>query len=43
MDNLASKKCVPCEGGMPALTPEEVKEYISQTPDWEVFNNKKIG
>lgn len=42
MQNLLSKKCVSCEGGMMPLTAEEVKKYLSQISDWKAFENKKI-
>lgn len=32
--SLASKHCKPCEGGEPALTPEQVQHYILETPQW---------
>jgi 4a-hydroxytetrahydrobiopterin dehydratase len=35
-DNLARKKCVPCEGGVAKLTPEQVQRLLSQVPGWEV-------
>lgn len=31
---LARKSCVPCEGGVPKLTPEEARGYLASTPDW---------
>lgn len=34
--DLISKHCVPCEGGVPALTAEEIGQYIAHTPEWEV-------
>jgi len=34
--NLSDKKCVPCEGGVPALTIEQVKGYLKQLRDWQV-------
>jgi hypothetical protein len=39
--DLSGKKCIPCEGGIPALTEKEIaelKKYISQ--DWKVVDNK---
>ncbi|MBI1866517.1 MAG: 4a-hydroxytetrahydrobiopterin dehydratase [Candidatus Staskawiczbacteria bacterium] len=36
---MASKKCVPCEGGVPALTDKEIKEYMTQLKEkWEVLD-----
>jgi len=34
MDDLRQKKCKPCEGGMPALTPGEVEVLRAQVPEW---------
>jgi len=32
---LRTKKCKPCEGGVLPLSPEEVKHYLSEVPEWE--------
>lgn len=41
--DLASKKCVPCEGGTPPLTAEEIRNLEGQiSGDWKVVENKKI-
>lgn len=42
MKNLATQKCVPCEGGAPPLKREEFEKYLSQVKDWEVVDDKKI-
>ncbi len=34
MSDLRSKTCRPCEGGEPALSPEQVQTFIGETPDW---------
>ena len=34
MSGLSSKKCVPCEGGAPALKPEAAKNLLAQLKDW---------
>ncbi len=31
---LLEKKCTPCRGGVPPLTPEEAEDYRRQAPDW---------
>lgn len=36
MSHLTSKKCVPCEGGVPTLTPEEVEKFNGEVPVWNV-------
>lgn len=38
MDNLLDKKCVPCEGGVPPLTSEEIQKYMPQLKEgWQVL------
>ncbi|MBI3890940.1 MAG: 4a-hydroxytetrahydrobiopterin dehydratase [Candidatus Wallbacteria bacterium] len=34
--DLASAKCVPCHGGVPALGEAAVRELALQTPGWDV-------
>lgn len=41
VDNLTSKQCKPCEGGMAPLTPTEVAELMRQLDEWE-FLGKSI-
>ena len=37
IDNLSEKKCIPCQGGVPILKPEEVEKYrVSIESEWEV-------
>lgn len=38
-DTLVQKKCVPCEGGVPKMTPDEVAAQLQELPDWEVTRN----
>ncbi len=38
---LVSKKCVPCEAGVPPLTPPEAKEYLRQVPGWTLDEDAK--
>lgn len=42
MSNLLSKKCVPCEGGVPTLTKEEIQKFLPEVPGWMVIEDKKI-
>ena len=35
-DELVRKTCVPCEGGVPPLSPTEVEELLKGMPDWHV-------
>ncbi len=37
MSDLAAKKCIPCSGGVPRMTPEEIREMRPHVPDWEVI------
>lgn len=40
MTELSNKKCVPCEGGVPKLTADEVDKLKSQlSNEWIVKNN----
>jgi 4a-hydroxytetrahydrobiopterin dehydratase len=38
---LAKKKCRPCEGGVPALSPDEVKKLSKDVPQWRIDANGK--
>ena len=43
MKNLSSKKCIPCEGGIPALDLLEIHKYQKKVDGWHVKpNDKKI-
>jgi 4a-hydroxytetrahydrobiopterin dehydratase len=41
-DTLTSKHCVPCEGGVPALTAEEIALLMTQLDGWSVDGVKKL-
>lgn len=34
--NLSDKKCIPCEGGVPTLTSEQIKPLLTQLKAWQV-------
>jgi 4a-hydroxytetrahydrobiopterin dehydratase len=36
METLAQRACVPCRGGVPPLTREQLEPLLEQIPDWEV-------
>ena len=38
---LLSKKCVPCEGGVPTIEHDEATTYLSATPEWTLANDSK--
>jgi 4a-hydroxytetrahydrobiopterin dehydratase len=44
VNDLTSKVCTPCQGGIPPLTPEEASEYISQAAGWKLIDDgRKIN
>jgi 4a-hydroxytetrahydrobiopterin dehydratase len=41
--DLTSKSCTPCRGGIPPLTSDEVESYHRDTPEWMVHDeNRRI-
>ena len=42
MSDLASKRCVPCEGGVPPLTKDRIAQLISQVDGWTVEGGHHI-
>lgn len=40
MDNLVSKKCVPCKIGTPPMPADQVNQFLKQVPNWKVSDNK---
>jgi 4a-hydroxytetrahydrobiopterin dehydratase len=42
MSELASKTCVPCRGGVPALKGAELEGLKKQLPEWEVVNGHHL-
>lgn len=40
--NLLDKKCKPCEGGMPSLTPAEIEPLFKEISGWSIVDNKQI-
>jgi len=39
-ESLQQKRCVPCEGGLLKLGPEEVVRFLQQIPDWREQGGK---
>jgi 4a-hydroxytetrahydrobiopterin dehydratase len=39
---LADKKCVPCRGGVPPLTAEQIRPLAVEVKDWSVVNNHHV-
>lgn len=42
MAGLAEKTCVPCRGGIPPLTAEEIRPLQAQVKEWAVVNNHHL-
>ena len=40
MSDLASKKCIPCEGNIPQFNAEEIHKYLKKVDGWDVKNDK---
>lgn len=36
MSKLASKRCIPCEGGIPPLAPKEIRNLLTQVTGWNI-------
>ena len=41
MKDLADKKCVPCEGGIPAFDINEIHKYLKKIDGWDVLKDKE--
>lgn len=41
-DQLAGKRCKPCEGGVVPLTLEEAREQLAQLEGWELSDGARI-
>ena len=41
MNDLSKKKCIPCEGGMQALSADETKVLLSQIETWQIDEQSK--
>lgn len=42
MSELASKKCVPCQGGIPSLKGNELKELQKHVQGWDVIDEHHL-
>lgn len=40
MDDLTSGRCLPCEGKQSSLKPEEIIQFLKQTPKWQTNAEK---
>ena len=39
MSELANKKCIPCEGNIPAFDTGEIHRYLKKVDGWDVKSN----
>jgi len=42
MSELAEKTCVPCRGGVPPLTADQIRPLQESGRDWEVVKNHHL-
>lgn len=42
MSDLASKKCVPCQGGVPALSEAEQDKLLEELDGWQLFEHHHL-
>ena len=43
MSELASRQCVPCRGGVPPLTGDEITKLSPQLQGWNVINEHHLS
>ena len=41
MTDLADKKCVPCEGGIPSFDIKEIHKYLKKVDGWDVKEDQQ--
>jgi 4a-hydroxytetrahydrobiopterin dehydratase len=42
MAGLSEKTCIPCRGGVPPLSTDEIRPLHAEVKDWAVVNNHHI-
>ena len=40
MSDLADKKCIPCEGGIPSFDKSEIHKYLKKVDGWDVKSDE---
>ena len=40
MEDLSKKKCIPCEGGIPAFDLKEIHKYLKKIDGWDVLKDQ---
>src|SRR5215470_20087863 len=43
MSRLAEKHCVPCRGGVPPLSGEQLLPLLEQLPDWQIVQEHHLA
>lgn len=43
MEDLASRQCVPCHGGVTRLRGEELRRFSEQLPGWETLDEHHLS
>jgi 4a-hydroxytetrahydrobiopterin dehydratase len=43
MSELSEKTCIPCRGGVPPLTDEQIRPLRAQVPGWTVVDNHHLS
>ncbi len=43
MSDLSEKKCIPCEGNIPAFDINEIHKYLKKVDGWQVLEDKVDG
>jgi 4a-hydroxytetrahydrobiopterin dehydratase len=43
MEDLSKKKCVPCEGNIPAFNIDEIHKYLKKVDGWEVLKDENVN
>ena len=41
MSDLHTKKCIPCDGGIPGFDLTEIHKYLKMVDGWEVKKNEE--
>ena len=41
MEDLSNKKCIPCEGGIPAFDINEIHKYLKKIDGWNVLEDEE--
>ncbi len=42
MGQLSEKQCIPCRGGVPPLTAEQIRPLAAEVPDWKVLDDHRL-